>query len=61
YSVAWGSPIARAQGIGYVRELVSRLTQTPIERTIVPLMRHFITLSLSPLETAFMWTQRMKL
>ncbi|KAG1867973.1 hypothetical protein C8R48DRAFT_793164, partial [Suillus tomentosus] len=57
----WGSPIARAQGIGYVRELVSRLTQTPIERTIVPLMRHFITLSLSPLETAFMWTQHMKL
>ncbi|KAG1823266.1 phosphoglycerate mutase-like protein [Suillus variegatus] len=31
YSVAWGSPIARAQGIGYVQELVSRLTQTPIE------------------------------
>ncbi|KAG2091004.1 phosphoglycerate mutase-like protein [Suillus discolor] len=31
YGLAWGSPIARAEGIGYVQELVSRLTQTPIE------------------------------
>ncbi|KAG1727933.1 histidine phosphatase superfamily [Suillus paluster] len=31
YGVAWGSPVARGEGIGYVQELVSRLTQTPIE------------------------------
>ncbi|KAG1792165.1 phosphoglycerate mutase-like protein [Suillus plorans] len=31
YNVAWGSPLGRAEGIGYVQELVSRLTQTPIE------------------------------
>jgi hypothetical protein len=31
YGVAWGSPVGRAEGIGYVQELVSRLTQTPIE------------------------------
>ncbi|KAG1871757.1 histidine phosphatase superfamily [Suillus subalutaceus] len=31
YNVAWGSPVGRAEGIGYVQELVSRLTQTPIE------------------------------
>ncbi|KAG1818118.1 phosphoglycerate mutase-like protein [Suillus subaureus] len=31
YIVAWGSPFGRAEGIGYVQELVSRLTQTPIE------------------------------
>ncbi|KAH7889210.1 histidine phosphatase superfamily [Phlebopus sp. FC_14] len=30
YGVAFGSPLARAQGIGYVQELVSRLTETPI-------------------------------
>ena len=27
----FGSPTARAQGIGYVQELVARLTHTPIE------------------------------
>lgn len=26
----FGSPVARAQGIGYVQELVARLTHTPI-------------------------------
>ncbi|KAG1741993.1 phosphoglycerate mutase-like protein [Suillus lakei] len=31
YGVAWGSPVARGEGIGYVQELISRLTQTPIE------------------------------
>ncbi|KAG1849295.1 phosphoglycerate mutase-like protein [Suillus subalutaceus] len=31
YGVAWGSPVGRGEGIGYVQELVSRLTQTPIE------------------------------
>ncbi|OAX39485.1 phosphoglycerate mutase-like protein [Rhizopogon vinicolor AM-OR11-026] len=31
YGVAWGSPVARGEGIGYVQELVSRLTHTPIE------------------------------
>ncbi|KAF9242010.1 histidine phosphatase superfamily [Melanogaster broomeanus] len=31
YGVSFGSPLARAQGIGYVQELVSRLTETPIE------------------------------
>ena len=31
YGSAYGSPVARVQGIGYVQELVSRLTHTPIE------------------------------
>ncbi|KIJ59176.1 hypothetical protein HYDPIDRAFT_101150, partial [Hydnomerulius pinastri MD-312] len=31
YGTSFGSPTARAQGIGYVQELVSRLTETPIE------------------------------
>jgi hypothetical protein len=31
YESAFGSPVARAQGIGYVQELVARLTHTPIE------------------------------
>ncbi|KAG6331252.1 hypothetical protein ID866_7837 [Astraeus odoratus] len=31
YGVAFGSPLAKALGIGYVQELVSRLTETPIE------------------------------
>ena len=31
YNSAFGSPVARAQGIGYVQELVARLTHTPIE------------------------------
>ena len=31
YNSAFGSPVASAQGIGYVQELVSRLTHTPIE------------------------------
>ena len=30
YDVSFGSPLARAQGIGYVQELVARLTHTPI-------------------------------
>ena len=30
YSSGFGSPVARAQGIGYVQELVSRLTSTRI-------------------------------
>lgn len=30
YNSAFGSPVARAQGIGYVQELVARLTHTPI-------------------------------
>jgi hypothetical protein len=30
YGVGPGQPTAAAQGIGYVQELVSRLTQTPI-------------------------------
>ncbi len=30
YGSAFGSPVARVQGIGYVQELVSRLTHTPI-------------------------------
>ena len=30
YDSAFGSPVARVQGIGYVHELVSRLTHTPI-------------------------------
>jgi len=31
YDSAFGSPLARVLGIGYVHELVSRLTNTPIE------------------------------
>lgn len=31
YNSAFGSPVARVQGIGYVQELVARLTHTPIE------------------------------
>lgn len=31
YDVAFGSPVARVQGVGYVQELVARLTNTPIE------------------------------
>lgn len=30
YTSAFGSPVARIQGIGYIQELVSRLTQTRI-------------------------------
>jgi len=31
YNSAFGSPVARVQGIGYIQELVARLTQTPIQ------------------------------
>ena len=31
YNSAFGSPVAKAQGIGYVQELIARLTHTPIE------------------------------
>ena len=31
YGSAFGSPVARVQGIGYIQELVARLTHTPIE------------------------------
>ncbi|KAF9002167.1 histidine phosphatase superfamily [Cyathus striatus] len=31
YGSAFGSPVARVQGIGYVQEMVARLTHTPIE------------------------------
>ncbi|KAA1474843.1 phosphoglycerate mutase-like protein [Dentipellis sp. KUC8613] len=31
YDSAFGSPVARVQGIGYIQEMVSRLTHTPIE------------------------------
>ncbi|KAJ8482596.1 hypothetical protein ONZ45_g14889 [Pleurotus djamor] len=31
YNSAFGSPVARVQGIGYVQELIARLTHTPIE------------------------------
>ena len=30
YGSSFGSPLARVQGIGYVQELVARLTHTPI-------------------------------
>jgi len=30
YDSAFGSPVARVQGIGYVQEMLARLTQTPI-------------------------------
>jgi hypothetical protein len=30
YDSAFGSPVARVQGVGYLQELVARLTQTPI-------------------------------
>ncbi|KAG9313679.1 histidine phosphatase superfamily [Chiua virens] len=31
YDSAFGSPVGRVQGLGYVQELISRLTHTPIE------------------------------
>ena len=31
YDSAFGAPLSRALGIGYVQELVARLTHTPIE------------------------------
>lgn len=31
YDSAFGSPVGRIQGLGYIQELVSRLTHTPIE------------------------------
>ncbi|KAH7929279.1 phosphoglycerate mutase-like protein [Leucogyrophana mollusca] len=31
YDSAFGSPVARVQGLGYIQELVARLTETPIE------------------------------
>lgn len=31
YDSAFGSPVARVQGVGYIQELISRLTHTPIE------------------------------
>lgn len=31
YDSAFGSPLSRAHGIGYIQELVARLTHTPIE------------------------------
>ncbi|KAF8811998.1 phytase [Phlegmacium glaucopus] len=31
YGSAFGSPVARVQGVGYIQELVARLTHTPIE------------------------------
>ena len=31
YGSAFGSPVGRAQGVGYVQELVARLTKTPIK------------------------------
>lgn len=31
YDSAFGSPVARVQGIGYIGELIARLTHTPIE------------------------------
>ncbi|KAH9001458.1 phosphoglycerate mutase-like protein [Lactarius akahatsu] len=31
YTSAFGAPLARAQGIGYIQELVARLTHTPIQ------------------------------
>ena len=30
YGSSFGSPVARVQGIGYIQELVARLTHTPI-------------------------------
>lgn len=30
YNSAFGSPVARVQGLGYLQELVARLTHTPI-------------------------------
>lgn len=31
YGSAFGSPVARVQGIGYIQEMVARLTHTPIK------------------------------
>lgn len=34
YGSAFGSPVARVQGVGYVQELVARLTHTPINNHV---------------------------
>ena len=31
YDSSFGSPVARVEGIGYIQELVARLTHTPID------------------------------
>jgi hypothetical protein len=31
YDNAFGAPLSRAHGIGYIQELIARLTRTPIE------------------------------
>jgi hypothetical protein len=35
YGSAFGSPVARVQGVGYVQELVARLTHTPIGKCVL--------------------------
>jgi hypothetical protein len=36
YGSGFGSPVARVQGIGYVQELVARLTHTRIATSVLP-------------------------
>ena len=43
YTSGFGSPVGRAQGIGYVQELVARLTKTPIQ-TVCYNDSHFLCL-----------------
>ncbi len=31
YDSAFGSPVARIQGVGYIQEMLARLTHTPIQ------------------------------
>ena len=44
YGSAFGSPVGRAQGIGYVQELVARLTKTPIATVRGANVSHFTLL-----------------
>jgi len=61
YGSAFGSPVGRVQGIGYVQELVARLTHTPIaihnSSTNATLDDNPITF---PLDRVSMLTPRMK-
>lgn len=49
YGDSFGSPVGRALGIGYVQELVARLTKTPIQtvccnRSLLPLSSVLLTI-----------------
>src|SRR5882757_11349748 len=57
YGSGFGSPVARAQGIGYVQELVARLTKTPMQ-TVCCDCSHFLRLHLDLQHMLFFSTIR---